>query len=450
MFNHIKVYFPDLKPSDAPKYVYKATIYQERFSHELAVIQFRDWDLAYDVVAPGTPVVLTMYGKNNSKEMYGYVHHLNPEKTPGKNFVEIVVIGASFVMKQPSQTIYRNTTADQVIKKLATKHNFVSYAIPHPRVYPQISQAGHTDWELMTRLAKQCGYTLRATNTELYFQPMLDDFTNYRANAPKFVMRSLSSPEGSSMYSFNPIIGESIQFDDAKKAAIAISGVDRYSGTNLAITKQKQNKKTRKKQQVEFFDHFDTSVVANDIETATHEATAADAKGSSFPYRAEVEVIGSPNLRPDMPVFLDGLGETYSGYWVILEAQHKIIEEELNVQRYTTVLTVGIDSLGSATAWNDNKTISAPDYAPKRTIIPNKKQTVVVPKTSLKTSTKALSPQTKGSFGSPKNREKPTVNNRNQETPKWRSQTTSLNTIIEETKKTPVILDRVLKRSGVK
>jgi hypothetical protein len=447
MFNHIKVEFPDT--TMPPQYVHYANLYQNRYSHEMAVIKFRDWGLEYDVITPGTPVKLTITGRDRRRDVYGYVHHINPEKTPGKNFTEVVIIGASYVMREPSQTIYRNLTSDQVIKKIASKHNFVAYAVPHPRVYPQIAQAGHTDWELMVRLAKQSGYTLRAQNTELYFQPVLDDFTNFRDNASKFIMRSMSSPEGSTIYSFRPIIGESVDFEDATKAAVAISGMDKSSKTNLSITKQKRNKKTRKKQQIEFFDHFDSSVVANDLETAGYEANAAEER-NAFPYRAVVEVLGDPGLRPDMPVFLEGVGQTYSGYWTILQTEHKIVEEELNRQRYTTVLTVGVDSLGTANTWTDNKTVVAPDYRPKRTIVPNKKQTVVIPKTSLSTSQKAVTPQSKGNFSDVKNRKKPTPVNRAQTTPKWKSQTSSLNTIIVEPKKTPVILNRILKRATVR
>lgn len=446
MFNYIKVDFPDTTTS--PKYVYYANIYQTRYSHEMAVIKFRDWGLEYDAVTPGTPVQLTLYGRDSRREIYGYVHHINPEKTPGTDFTEVVIIGASYAMRTPSQSIYRNITADQVIKRIASKHKFVAYAVPHPRVYPQIAQAGHTDWEIMVRLAKQCGYTLRAHNTELYFQPVLEDFTNFRTNAPKFIMRSQSSPEGSTIYSFKPIIGESVDFEDATKAAVAVSGVDQSSNTYLSITKQKRNKKTRTKQQIEFFDHFDTGVVANDAETAGHEANAADER-NTFPYRAVVEVLGDPDLRPDMPVFLEGIGQNYSGYWTILQAEHCIIEEERNRQRYTTILTVGVDSLGTANSWSDNKTITSPDYAPKRQVIPNKKQTVVVPKTSLVSSSKALTPQSKGSFGTLNNRAKPAAT-RSQTTPKWKSSTSSLNNIITEPKKTPIILERVLKKAGAK
>jgi hypothetical protein len=445
MFNHIQVEFPGTELG--PKYTYAATIKQARFEHEIAVIQFRDWGVEYDVVKPKTPVKLIITGTKTKRNFYGYVHHVRTDQTPGKNFTEVVVIGASYLMGNPSQTVYKETTADRVIKAIATKHSFVCDPTPHPRVYPQISQTGHTDWEFMVRLAKQSGYTLRAENTELYFQPILQDFTNLRQNAPKFIMRGVTDPDGSTIYSFKPLIGESLDFKDAKKAAIAISGIDKTSNSRIAITKQIKNKKTRRKQQSEFFNHFDTSVVANDIQTAGYEAEAADNK-NTFPYRARVEVLGNPDLRPDLPVFLDGLGTTYSGYWVVLEAEHRIIEQQLNQQLYTTVITVGIDSLGSAEAWADNKLVTSPDYLEKRTIIPNVKQTKVVPKTGLSAPSKFPTPQTQGTFGGSSNRKQLPAAKRNQKEPVWKSTTRTLNNIIPKTIKSPIITKRVLKKGA--
>jgi hypothetical protein len=443
MFNYIKVEFPDT--STQPQFVYYANIYQNRYSHELASIKFRDWGIEYSVVTPGTPVKLTIYGLKNRRYFYGYIHHIKPEKTPGKNFTEILIIGGSYPMRQASQTVYKNVTADKVIKQIATKYNFVSYAVAHPRVYPQIAQAGHTDWELMVRLAKQCGYTLRAQNTELYFQPILEDFKNYRTSAPKFIMRKLSDPLGSTIYSFNPLIGETLTYDDASKAAIAISGTDKATASPLSITKQKGNTATRKRKQAEFFDMYDTNVVASDVETASFEASAADDR-NSFPYRAQVEVLGNPDLRPDMPVFLDGLGPVYSGYWVILATEHKIIEEKRNMQRYTTILTVGIDSLGSAANWEDSSAVTAPDYTPTRTIIPNVKQTNVVPTTSLNIPAQTYSPQSNSAFTDTQNRSAP---NGYAQAPLWQSETESLNNIIEQTPKSPIIVQRLLRRSNL-
>lgn len=441
MFNYVKVKFPE-SPSVQPSFVYSATLKQSRYSHEILTITFRDWDLPYEIVEPNSPVNVTMYGPKKRREFYGYVHHIAPEQTPGKNFVTVVLIGASFPMKQQAQKIYKNVTADRVVREIAKKHGFVCYSVPHPRVFPQISQAGHSDWEIMVRLAKQCGYTLRATNTELYFQPILDDYTKYREEAPRFVKRTTSSIDGTSIYSFNPLIGENIEFDDARKAAVAVSGVDPIASNPVSFTKQKANKKTRKKKKAEIFDQFDTLSVVPGLDVAQYEAEAAEAR-NAFPYRARVEVIGDPTLRPDFPVFLDGLGQTYSGFWTILSTEHRIEEEELNRHRYVTVLEVGTDSLGRADKWTDSKEVLSPDYLPKRTIIPNVKQTKVAPKTELRKTNKRTTPQTESVFG--------TVNNRTRASstavsaPAWKSATQTLNPVVTQNNKSAAVINRLNK-----
>jgi phage protein D len=445
MFNYITVDFPETTLQ--PQVIYSATITQKRYAHELVCLYFKDWGVQYDVIKAGLPVHLTFSGYNEKKEIYGYVHHVNLNRTPGKNFTELTIIGSSFPMKQQSQYIYKNTTADQVVKEIASKHNFVCYAVPHPRVYPQISQAGHSDWEFMVRLAKQCGYTLRATNTELYFQPIMEDYTKYRAEAPKFIMRPASAPDGSTIYSFKPMIGESIPYEDATKGAIAVSGVDVTNSEPISITQQIRSAKTRMKQQVEFFDRFDTATVAPDVLVASYEAEAAENR-NYFPYRGVVEVLGNPNLRPDMPVYLDGIGEPYAGYWIVLEVQHNIVEEEINRQRFTTTLVVGTDSLGKAQRWVDSQIITAPDYTPKRTVIPNVLQTRVVPTTVLNKRTQYENATTVNSFGNPQNRAKPSVAASINEPSMWQTNTTSLDPVIIESSVLEFITDRLAKKIG--
>ena len=445
MFNYISVNFPETTLQ--PKIVYSANLHQKRYHHELLTLNFKDWGLEYDVIRPGFPVQATIYGNNEKRDFYGYIHHINVNRTPGNNFSEVVVIGASFAMKQQQQAIYKNVTADDVIKQIAAKYNFAVYAVNHPRVYPQVAQAGHSDWEIMVRLAKQCGYTLRTQNTELYFQPIMQDFTKYRSEAPKFEMRQANDPQGSSIYSFKPIIGESIQYEDATKAAVAIGGVDIINKAPISLTQQIRSAKTRTKTQIEFFDRFATEVVATDSAVAGYEAEAAENR-NYFPYRATVEVIGHPNLRPDMPVFLDGISEPYSGYWVVLEAVHCIVEEELNRQKYTTILTVGIDSLGKAAQWTDSQTVLAPDYTPKRTIFPDVQQTKIVPKTVLNKRTERVSPQDKGSFGNPQNRAKPSVNGRSTDPSLWQTDTYTLDPIFITTNKPAFIIDRLAQKYG--
>jgi len=447
MFNYISIDFPET--TIQPTVVYRADLFQKRYAHEMISLYFKDWGVQYDVVKAGSPVHLVINGLNQQREMYGYVHHINIDRSPGKYFTEVVVIGASFPMKQQNQNIYKNVTADQVVKSIAADYNFVCYAIPHPRVYPQIAQAGHSDWELLVRLSKQCGYTLRANNTELYFQPIMYDYTTYREEAPHFIMRSASDPLGSTIYSFKPMIGESIPYEDATKGAVAVSGVDITNATPISITQKIRAAKTRVKQQIEFFDRFDTATVANTPLVAQYEAEAAENR-NYFPYRGMVEVLGNPNLRPDMPVYLDGIGEPYAGYWVVLEATHHIVEEELNRQKYTTTLIVGTDSLGAATRWTDSKTISSPSYTPKRTIIPNVLQTKVKPVTVLNKKVKYDTLSNTASFGFLQNRAKPNINGRSNEPSMWQTDTTTLDQIIYENNKPQFVTERLAMKLGVR
>lgn len=440
MFNFIRVSFPET--DFGPTAVYSAEIIQEKYKHDIIKMKFRDWDVSYDVLNPGSPVQVRIAGVTESKDIYGYIHHIKPDRTPGKNFTEMVVIGASYPFRQPSQTVYKDITADQVAVQIAEKYNFACYAVPHPRVYSQIAQSGHTDWEFLVRLAKQSGYTLRATNTELYFQPMLEDFYRYKEEAKTFTMRQANDSAGSTMYSFRPLIGESIDYEDATKAAIAVSGVDRFTNTPMAFTQQERNTPTRARQQTEFFDAFDTNTVIRTPEIAQFEGEAAESR-NAFPYRAVAEVIGSASLQPDMPVYLNGIGSNYSGFWTILKVEHKIIEEELNRHRYTTILHVGTDSLGEASIGPDSREITKPPARPIRKLLYGVRQTKIRPVTYLNRITVPVNATERGSFGAIENRAKPNINNRDTSPARWVTGIRSLDPIVDEPVTEQFVVERL-------
>ena len=374
MFSYLDVNFPTLDA--APFRAYEFTHSHARYEHELATIYFLDWDTQYDSIAAGTPVTVTLTGAKNSKTINGYVHHITPDLAPNKSYVEITVIGASYMLKQQSQKIWVDTTADAVVADIANKNGMSYIATPYPRIFDQISQAGMTDWELLVKLAKQCGYSFKADNTTLIFQPLTQDFTDMREQAQYFALTGLES-KATDIFSFNPLIGEAIPYADAQKATTAVSGVDRNSGVDHVNTNQAQIKTTRTKENSPVFDNYNTSVVAPSFQVAKYESDAADER-NRYAYRGEVVVQGNPSVLPDSPVFLDGVGKTYSGFWTVLSVEHSISEHS-----YTTTLNVGTDSLGLSAQWTDNKTISAPDENVKRVIKPGMRQTNIAPKTSL-------------------------------------------------------------------
>ena len=347
------------------------------YEHELMTVRFIDWNTEYTLVSDGTPIVVQINGLASSRTLNGYVHHITHDVSPDKNYVDVTIIGPSRVFKQQSQKVWKNSTADQVVKDIAKENGFSFVAFPHPRVYEQISQAGLSDWELMVKLAKQSGYSLKCDNTTLLFQPLVQEFTDLRKQAAYFAMHGLEQ-KYTGIYSFKPMVGESIPFADARKATVTISGVDKTTGNSHAYTNQKPINKTRESYVDPIFDSYHTRVVAPTAEIAKHEAVAADER-NRYAYRAEVVVVGTPNILPGSPLFLDGLGKTYSGYWTALHVEHNI----LGNKEYTTTVSVGTDSLGLSAQWTDNKTIYVPSQTIQRVITPGVRQANPVPSTFL-------------------------------------------------------------------
>jgi hypothetical protein len=440
MSNQVRISFPNA--SEDPTYVYSATLKQKFYEHEVAEFTFKDWGYDYDNIRPGTPVEASFLSMVNSRDFYGYIHHVETDQTAGKNFITVTCIGGSFPLKQASQGVYKGYTADMVVDEIASKHGLVAITNPHPRVFEQISHPGLTDWQMLVKLAKQIGWGLRTENTEVYLKPLLEDYKELRAEAPTFTQLQVGMGLGS-VYTFKPIISESLSFDGDMKAAVAVGGVDKNSKSAYAATKQKRNKRTRAKSQEEFFDRYNTDAVTTNAEIAEYEAEAAELR-NAFPYRAEAELMGSPSLRPGMPIYLNGLGPNYSGFWTVLSTEHKIKEETVKNYVYTTVVTLGTDGLGQANRWEDGQDIQNP-VGGNRVIIPNKKNTKVKAKTKLVRTGIKYTPTTKDSFGKIKNRSKLTTANNSAAVWKTASKAVGKRTASTEPKRTAATAARVAK-----
>ena len=357
MFNYITVEFPTVKvPAQR---VYKFRITQTPYSHEIADVVFRDWNLDFVNVKPGLPVRFTLRSTEGSRVFNGLIYSISPVISPGKNFVSMVVTGASYQLAQTRQRVFSDMTADKVVEQIAKENNFSYSTVPHGRVYPQIAQAGYTDFELMTRLALQCGYTLRVENTSIFFKPINYDYQENQRNAPRFVMRSANDPSGSTLYSFEAVIGETIKYPTGYKSRINVLGMSTSDAGSYKVTSSGTEDLTNTVAEAETFDYYMTHTVAPTLEVAKFEAEAG-AKRNKYPYRAKVTVIGSPSIRPDFPVYLEGIGGIYSGYWIVLSATHEVVEESVNKFRFVTYLEIGTDSLGSARVFDDNSIVVRP------------------------------------------------------------------------------------------
>jgi hypothetical protein len=369
MLNYVAIDFP--LGTNPPKRITSVTVTQERYAHEMINVQFRDWDIQYSNIKPGNPVICELRGTDSSRKFHGYVHDIRPHITPGGRFTDMTIIGASYQLKQANQRVFQNVTASDVIRKIAAEHSFSTEIDDHPRVYEQITQPGSTDLQLMTRLAKQCGYTLRIENTAIHFKNFVTDFNKYKKSANLFVMRNANDPQGSTLYSFDLLMSESYKYLDSYKSAIQVGGVDPQAITKAIATNQLRPTTIKVKKEIELFDSYATDVVAPGSSIAYYEAKAADER-NRFPYRARIKVLGAPTVNPDKPIYLEGLGPDYSGYWIVLSAIHHVVETSPNVFQYTTTLDVGADSLGTVRAFTKHD-VTKPSAARIRQITVGKR-----------------------------------------------------------------------------
>lgn len=434
MFSHINVDFPTLSAPLTRAYSLSSS--HARYEHEIHVIKFIDWNVSYDSISGGTPVTVTLNGIGSTRTINGYVHHIQPDLSSDKNYVDVHVIGASYVFKQQSQKVWVDATADQVVADLAQQNSFSYVAVPAPRVYDQISQGGMSDWELMVKLAKQNGYSLKANNTSLIFQPLTQDFTDIRQEAPYYALHGLNT-RATGIYSFTPLIGESIPYEDAQKSSAVINGTDRSTSVSHSQANQTPITKTRTKSSGPVFDRYHTRTVAPTYEIAKYEADAADER-NRYAYRGEVTIQGNPTIIPDSPIYLDGIGKDYSGYWIVISVSHDIKGNK----EYSTTLLVGSDSLGSTSQWTDNKNISSPSQTIKRVITPGVRQKTIVPKTKLKTTGKSPKESLKVSVS--KSVTSPKVSNKSAPSHKWVGSGGNLKApVVVEKKMPPIVLEKM-------
>jgi len=414
MIKSLKVKFPFSIAE--PGLLYDFSLKQTRYEHDYACLYYKDWNVSFDDVRPMSPVEIEIQTLNHTeKRIVGYVHHLKPIYAAGERSLEIHVIGASYLMKNRSQATYTNVTADQVLKKIARKYSFSYFVEPHERVFPLIAQAGRTDWQLLVWLAKKVGYTLRAENTSLYFYPLSQDYSENLESAPIFSLSNMARHDSNNAYSFRPLIGESLQFDDdndSVKSAISFNGVDRFAQIDLAYAKQKGKKTSRSIQTPEQFDRFAIATVVSNSEDATWEAQAAEER-QRFGYRGYTEVVGNSSLRPDMPIYMDKVGKEYSGFWIVLSVEHKIERAESNTFIYTSDMYIGTDSLGKGS--------TVPSVSPKRSIKPNVRNTRKKDVSKLKVKG-FYNKKTVGTALTLKNKKTPPrINNSSSKSPTWGS-----------------------------
>lgn len=239
-YSTYKVELP--KTPDLEMLLIGAELYQDTEQHDRLVLHFKGKPFNDDtVIKSEDPVRFTFTTDRIKQEFVGYVYAIDPKDDLDSNNTDIICISASHVLKNTDQKIYKNVTADQVVKKIAEKTGMKAVTQRHPRVRKTIVQAGQTDWQLLRRLAKQTGFALRSEGTTIYFVSKNKIFTKSKQSAPYF--EYIDSEMGGTSVKYNRSYGTIISFkpeisdtapEMGAKVDRIITGYNERTGTIIA------------------------------------------------------------------------------------------------------------------------------------------------------------------------------------------------------------------------
>lgn len=309
---------------------------RREFAHDVMAALVSGDDVAQGCTT-GTPIMLE-WG-NSSQEvttLAGYVHHTEPMAAFGKaNMVKIVLIGASYILKQPQQQAWQLSTIPAVIRALADSVKFSGDIKPHAQVWPMLTQGGKPTWDFMVSLAKQIGWFLYANSTDIQFHPYLDDIGGARTSALSFSAKSATP----SIKDFRAVSGEQTP-DGGAKADRQLAGIDIRSGT---LFQAADDGTTTLLDTVAYEFQQPSFRLYDESPASTYGEAVAVLDGATQANRwhiqAQAEVTGSARLVPGTLVALEGISRRQDGYWYVQSAEHSSGKDD-----YVTHLLLGRDS----------------------------------------------------------------------------------------------------------
>lgn len=216
-FTSYEVDFPSTPSLKTDIGLVGAELYQTAEQHDRLVLHFKGKPSKKETtISFGDPVVFTFKSGKTPYKFNGIVYRIDSKNTQQANNLDVICISASAELKNTDQKIYKNVTADQVVKKIAKKNGMKATTQRHPKVRKAVSQAGQSYWQLLRRLAKQTGFALRVDNTTIIFMSKEKIYKTKKKKAPYFAYvggtttGTITKPERlfGNIISFHPILSD--------------------------------------------------------------------------------------------------------------------------------------------------------------------------------------------------------------------------------------------------
>jgi uncharacterized protein involved in type VI secretion and phage assembly len=197
-------------------------------------------------------------------------------------------------------------------------------------VFPFVSQAGQTDWEILTQLARDTGSDLTVRKGEFSFVAPAEDAASGTPPTLKF---------GEELLRFRSVLTSAQQVGQVEVRGWNVAEKNALVGTAPAKTSTVELPTVKPTDMANAFGnptYVSTDVPYRSQSEVDQAAKAlAEEKAAAF---AEFEGVarGNPDLRAGKKITLEGLGAPFEGKYTITSARHRFDP----VTGYTTAITV--------------------------------------------------------------------------------------------------------------
>lgn len=234
---------------------------------------------------------------------------------------------------------YVQSTASDIAAKIAQRAGLtVGDVTSTTTVYPQVSQAGETDWEVLERLARDTGFEVAVRGGKFSFSSPTP--ADQAPGSPSNAARDpLILQLGKDLLSFRSVISSAEQVKDVEVRGWDVATKKALTSTAPAKTISAELNATSPAQLAQAFGN-PTHVAANvpyrsqsEVETAA-KALAEDIAGTFAEFEAVAR--GNPQLRAGTAILIDQLGDPFDGKYVLTRSRHQFDP----ATGYTTAFTV--------------------------------------------------------------------------------------------------------------
>ena len=331
-------------PTDVFNNPRTVTLLQKMKSHDILTLTYEvELQDATRLLKTGSPIQLA-WGTTNvgeTQSWVGYVHTVTSRKTGNASgTTSITCVSPSMILKQGGQNTWVNRPVMEVASEIANLGGLDMLADPHP-LTDNILQHGRTYWQVLRDIATLTGYSLTTDNTQIIMLPHKTFYDLYAARARVFTPgASLEiTPKNNSrtLYSFVPDWSDLSEDEYASHVSMTNWAVDPRSGNIEKARSDYPTGQISSTREYPLVDRYSNRAAHNIAEA---QRLSSDALANKrWVNQATMTALGSPDISPYKPVYVDEMNNDVNGWWQVLEVEHHIQGRT----EYTVSMRVGRD-----------------------------------------------------------------------------------------------------------